>query len=298
MNRREPEGHPGRRGLPKYGSAAAGNQFAWLRWLIAPVILLVSLMGAKELLRAPETAVPPPSSDAVPLQPPASAHTGQLSVVAPDAGVAPGKPHPLTEALCPEGMVWVAAEFCPGGLNRFGRCPVERRSIGTCVDRFEYPNQPGVLPAVMLNFYDARRVCRAEGKRLCADAEWQVACQGVSRLGACNYGQTGLRIPVERLWDPKNISSEVAARDGRRPSRESGCVSRFGAFDMSGNVREWVTSEHAGGYVAALKGGRYNQGSISCGRSIQTRQPSVRLPHTGVRCCRDPLVLPPRQRDP
>ncbi|MEN9579112.1 MAG: hypothetical protein RJA70_2121 [Pseudomonadota bacterium] len=190
-------------------------------------------------------------------------------------------------------MAWVAENHCPSGAAEPGGCPVEPRKLAICVDLFEYPNLPGVLPAVMLHFGDAERTCAAEGKRLCTESEWTMACRGTQRAGDCNYGQLLKSVVVTELWAPNQVSTSLAARDGRRISVRTECVSRAGVFDMPGNVQEWVRSEHPSGYKAALKGGRYNLSSIGCERSVQTRQPLARLPHTGFRCCADPLVQPP-----
>ncbi len=271
--------------------------------------MAVSLWTAARLLpQAPELdGVPEPAAEARSIK--------RTGMGADDAGTASGsdislesgrtavsslpEPHPLSDALCPAGMSWVEGEFCPAGSLKSSApsgCSVSTRALGVCMDRHEYPAQPGVRPAVMLNFYDARRVCRAEGKRLCTESEWTLACRETVSPAACNFGQTTRKVAVAELWDVRKVSTELAAHDGRRPSAESACVSQFSVFDMLGNVQEWVTSEHPSGYEGALKGGRYNQSSIGCERSIQTRQPLARLPHTGARCCADPLVQLPGGR--
>ena len=39
------------------------------------------------------------------------------------------------------------------------------------IDRFEYPNQEGVLPLASLSLSDAQSLCAEQGKRLCTSAE-------------------------------------------------------------------------------------------------------------------------------
>lgn len=197
----------------------------------------------------------------------------------PDSATAPepSGPHPLSAALCPQNMAWVAG-------------------VAVCIDLFEYPNLPGVYPAVMLDFREAEDTCHAEGKRLCTESEWTFACAGIESLPACNFGQVSKSVVVTDFWSSTQVSASLAARDGRRLSASSRCVSAHGVFDLPGNVQEWVRSEHPSGYEAALKGGRYNLSSIGCERSVQTRKPLTRLPHTGFRCCADPLVQPPGER--
>lgn len=207
-------------------------------------------------------------------------------------------PHPASLALCPADMHWLEGQHCPTGAVSSDRCRVEPRALGFCMDRFEYPNQLGVLPAVMISFHQAEALCRGEGKRLCTEAEWTFACREPLQLAACNFGHTSKNVRVERFWEPERVGEELSAIDARRPSQPSGCVSPGGIFDLPGNVQEWVVSEHAAGYSAALKGGRFNQSSIDCERSIQTRLPENAYPHTGLRCCADSLVdVPaPKQR--
>lgn len=201
-------------------------------------------------------------------------------------------PHPLTSAACPEGMLYVAGDFC--ALPGQRRCRVETQHLGFCMDRFEYPNQEGVLPAVMLRFDQAQQWCRLEGKRLCTEAEWTFACRSVRRPSSCQVGLLERTVPVERLWDPERISSELAERDGRRRSQASECVNEFGVFDLIGNVQEWVVRPNgAEAGLALLKGGPYNQRGASCDRALQITQLWSRYPHTGFRCCSAPLVEVP-----
>ncbi len=90
---------------------------------------------------------------------------------------------------------------------------------------------PGILPSGHLSWYRARWACEAQGKRLCRMVEWGSACSGhdyalypygmAFSAGACNdpYGGTGQPAPT-----------------GSHPD----CVNSYGAYDMSGNLAEWV----------------------------------------------------------
>lgn len=192
-------------------------------------------------------------------------------------------------------MVWVGGRHCPGGngATNSSRCPTSERLISVCMDPFEYPNMLGAYPAVMMDYGAAAAACKAEHKRLCSDAEWTFACEHQLEDARCNLGRHDLMVRTLELAKPERVSVEIAARDGRLPSHESSCVNGFRVFDLVGNVQEWVVSERAGSLVGALKGGRYNQGSIGCGRSIYVSDPWARYPHTGLRCCADPLADAP-----
>lgn len=199
-------------------------------------------------------------------------------------------PHPLSDALCPPNMNWVGGDYCPQAAVREDHCTVEPRKLSFCVDQFEYPNQSGVLPSVMVSFNEAAHYCKAEGKRLCSEGEWTFACRAPRRLSDCNFGQTSKRVHGPTFWDPGTVAAELERNEGRRPSVRTDCQSPWGVFDQLGNVQEWADSEHPAEYGGAIKGGRYNQSSIDCERSIQTRETTIRHPHTGFRCCSDPLV--------
>jgi formylglycine-generating enzyme required for sulfatase activity len=190
-------------------------------------------------------------------------------------------------------MAWVAGDYCVAGFEGERGCRVPPARIGVCIDRFEYPNQSGVLPAVMGTFDEAEEACAVEGKRLCSDSEWTLACRGTVELSACAFGFRGPRVRLERLWDSHETGGEVERVDGRRASTPGRCVSAHAVFDLPGNVEEWARSEAANGYQAVLKGGHFNKGSIGCERSVYTRQVYARSPFVGFRCCREPLVSPP-----
>jgi Sulfatase-modifying factor enzyme 1 len=288
-----------------------------VKFVVAVVILLVALGGAAWLRPMamptwrPELASTRPHQEVdegLEIELPklaqvesASEQLGVEKVNVPEAMAstveAPSLPvaSPLSSTLCPERMVWVSGPYCPAPPELTGeRCPVPPLDIGVCMDMFEYPNQPGVLPAVMLRADEANQLCAAEGKRLCRESEWTFACRSTREPNRCNFGHSA-DIRVERLWDPALVSGEVAARDGRRPSFEGGCVDDFGVYDLLGNIQEWALSEMTE-YGAALKGGRFNQPGEGCERSIRVKQKWSRYPHTGLRCCRDPLVELPERR--
>ena len=232
-----------------------------------------------------------------------------------DAGVVQ-REDPLTEAMCPNGMLYVAvqqcarverdcedgaAEACRMYSENY-RCVGGKTPLSVCVDRFEYPNLEGVLPAMMLSFTEAAAACSAEGKRLCREAEWTAACEGPQHqpfttgiqleAKSCGLGRTAKKPDRTVLWDPQRTRDEVARLDFRSASGSGhGCPSASGVADLLGNIQEWVLSSMPG-YEAALKGGHFGQATAVCRNVLNVKHPEIRLPHVGFRCCRDPLVRP------
>src|SRR6266404_4780328 len=47
-----------------------------------------------------------------------------------------------------------------------------------CIDRFEYPNVKGQFPWIFVRWTEAVDLCAGEGKRLCSEDEWTLACEG------------------------------------------------------------------------------------------------------------------------
>jgi Sulfatase-modifying factor enzyme 1 len=84
---------------------------------------------------------------------------------------------------------------------------------------------PGVTPARFLTWFQAASACANAGKRLLTNQEWTVAALGTQDPG-----------PDDGVNDCNtNFALDVIATGSR-----SACVSSRGAFDMVGNLYEWV----------------------------------------------------------
>jgi hypothetical protein len=206
----------------------------------------------------------------------------------------PGSEESLAEFLCPSSMALVAAQ----GKGAYGKGGRPER--GFCIDRHEYPNLEGTLPAMMLTFELAESACQNEGKRLCTDAEWTRACEGPRpnrrpKSDPCNFGpRAGRPVPVAQLWEPRSRAERAHALDGRWLSEPRACRSDQGAFDLLGNVAEWVRVAPEGEAPGGLKGGDFTSGAVSCEstRRIQTTHYGAFA--VGARCCADLLTKRPR----
>jgi sulfatase modifying factor 1 len=148
-----------------------------------------------------------------------------------------------------------------------------RASARFCIDIFEFPNKACELPFVFVAPFQAKRICEGQGKRLCAQEEWNLACRGDPEGGpdrlyaygekldlvVCNTNKSrlGSSTPCdvstnEKVWTTCGTNTEPSGAF-------RGCRSRFGVFDQHGNVAEIMTRlEPADGEVKSqLKGSAF-----------------------------------------
>jgi formylglycine-generating enzyme len=136
-------------------------------------------------------------------------------------------------------------------------------------------------PAVGMTWCAAYAYCDWAGKRLCRaqtrDAsvgEWFSACSN-GGANAYAYGST---------YDAAvcNTETATASATGSLPS----CKSVAGAFDMSGNVSEYIDSCNAGTCYAM--GGDYSSATFTrCSGEFDAPQAAGQYQSVGFRCCAD-----------
>ena len=106
-----------------------------------------------------------------------------------------------------------------------------------CIDRYEYPNQKGILPTSNVTWDRALELCQQKGKTLCTSAQWERACQGTEKRTYAygnNYNRTTCNTPIQGGGPGKNPAPVAAS------GSFSQCQSPEGVFDLNGNVSEWV----------------------------------------------------------
>jgi formylglycine-generating enzyme required for sulfatase activity len=122
-----------------------------------------------------------------------------------------------------------AAELAAGSATQLGAVAFDyapcAESGQNCVNDIYAVSLPGVLPSARITWFQAQQACTNAGKRLPSNAEWQAAVAGTPDPGGDN-GTT----------DCNTNSVSMAVNTGSRTS----CVSARGAFDMVGNLDEWV----------------------------------------------------------
>ena len=230
-------------------------------------------------------------------------------------------------SACPAGMIDVEGDFCPyveqkclrwldpdtkmrcAEFAPTGDCTSHTIKKHFCIDAYEYPNEPGAKPVVMVTWYQAKAQCTAQGKRLCNESEWTLACEGQERLpypygysrsaDACNIDKPHPAPNEKLIADPKTRDAEVARLDQRDASgaREA-CVSPFGVHDMTGNVDEWVVNESGRPYKSGLKGGYWGPVRTRCRPMTTAHDENFAFYQVGFRCCADPAASSPPSTAP
>ena len=219
-----------------------------------------------------------------PLTPNESAHilpgaflNGALGVGSPSK-IHQGNPstalHEISRAKCLAGLAGVTlqtpAQRTACGQDNMVPVHVRGKDPYFCIDVFEFPNKPCELPFVWASPTYAKKICELSGKRLCSQIEWQLACHADPADGPDSryaYGDT-LDLDVchtkrkHRTVAEKPCTSTDAQTTYRTCSTDtepSGafpkCRSRYGVYDLHGNVAEIMMRRDADGSVKSqLKG--------------------------------------------
>jgi len=220
-------------------------------------------------------------------------------------------------STCPAGMVDVEGDYCPWVEQKCLRwldpetkmrcaefaptseCLTKTVKKHVCMDKYEYPNRAGADPIVMKTWNEARSTCSGEGKRLCTESEWTLACEGEERLPypygyarsseACNIDKPHPDVNEKALGNAATRMAEAERLWQGEPSgSRDACVSPFGVHDMTGNVDEWVVNESGRPYKSALKGGYWGPVKTRCRPSTVAHAEDFSFYQIGFRCCSDP----------
>jgi formylglycine-generating enzyme required for sulfatase activity len=228
---------------------------------------------------------------------------------------------------CPADMVLSDGSFCPDAEQEClayepdspdqpdrcltyrepSRCKATRRTLMRfCIDRFEWPNQLGQKPLVLVNWQEAQSLCASRGKRLCDEDEWLFACEGESMLPyAYGYKRDPTKCVMDRLYVTRTLTfkhyddcmasdqcrTEFDKIDQREPSGSfKQCVSPVGAFDMNGNVNEWVNLPgETYPKRSGLKGGWWGPVRDRCRPTVKFHDEEYWGYEVGFRCCRNAM---------
>ena len=231
--------------------------------------------------------------------------TGESTEGLPEAGAAPSpvgeatrapKEDPGPAVTVPAGTL-VAGTPCQR-VPRITNEELEGVSLHMSeftIDVHPYPNDPAQPPRTGVSRDQAEALCRARGRRLCSELEWERACKGPSNH-AYPYGDTFLA--------SKCTGSTTLLRAA---GQYDACASAFGAKALYGAVWEWTSSEWgrgAPGGLAAVRGGGHTNLAVRtrCANG-QSRSPGESAADLGFRCCGGPanpaaVNLPLDKREP
>ncbi len=216
---------------------------------------------------------------------------------------------PAGRAACADDMAYVpSGRFC---IDRWEGSLVEITPAGDrSFSPYETPtghavravSQTGVVPQGYISRDDAERACGRAGKRLCREQEWLTACRGEPAhafpygdervKGACNEnGVSPLHVFYREAPETYRAGPMNDARLNQVPNtvartgEHAQCRNGFGAFDMVGNLHEWVMSPRP-----TFRGGYFQDTHTNgdgCAYHTTAHAAFYHDYSTGFRCCAD-----------
>ena len=243
-------------------------------------------------------------------------------------GVSKGQPQAAKgPSACPPDMKLVEGEYCTEvehdckkswydesnkktvceEFEPTSRCVGQKVKKRYCIDTYEWPNQKGERPEVMNRFHQAEVKCAAVGKRMCAESEWTLACEGPEmKPFPYGYVRDTNKCHGDVMWDGPDMK-KVAQRDPKELARlwkgvpsgsQPECISDFGVADLPGNADEVVSSETfdagwRGKYDSVHSGGPWYKGVRNqCRPKIYTHDEGFYYYFLSFRCCAEPDGAP------
>ena len=306
----------------------------------AALLLLAACSGPKQ---APSGGPPDAGADAAVAER-AAEDAGAIDGGSSDAGAPSAAALPGKTVGCEEGMVLIEGGYCPevnqhclefheeyvrdeakkkakrdkgeeaGKSTVSERClryqepsvclSKKRRTQRFCMDRYEWPNHKGELPALLVSWTDAKKECEKIGKRLCTEDEFNFACEGEAMLPyTYGYVRDASKCSIDKQYRKREkkllkyeaclkkpeCKKELEKLDQRLPAGAMpACVSPFGVYDLNGNINEWVfRPKEKPPNRSGLKGGWWGPVRGRCRPTVGFHKEEDYGYEEGFRCCKD-----------
>jgi len=185
---------------------------------------------------------------------------------------------------CPDTMTEISGDYCikleeiclewgdtdnprgPAQCLKFKqptKCLSDTKHMHYCIDTIPYPYNLDEKPATNMTWYQAKKICEDQGKRLCNIKEFTQACRGPeNKPYPYGYSRDCKKCNCDRgPWlDPETHSFEEL--DKRLPIKDIiECKSDYGIISLVGNNDRWVYNENEKPYKSALVGGHAIKGA-------------------------------------
>jgi len=149
----------------------------------------------------------------------------------------------------------------------------------------------GRVPAVNIDFAEAKAACEASGKRLCTHSEWKDACMGPELLKYSVQEDFIADLSISEICDVAR-PPEAGALPSNTGSKKDCATRGLGVHDLVGNVTEWVVGE-ASMPVAAGVSFYQSEEDSHCESTLvrsgeKTMNPAEKSNDLGFRCCAEP----------
>jgi len=225
---------------------------------------------------------------------------------------------------CPPGMAFVqtdsgvCVDLYEGALVQLTDGGVVPWPYYDAIDDIDAQNlyavpAKGIFPQAYISEVQASLMCAQANKRLCTFVEWTAACRGQPEYdyvypygntyddAACNENRES---PIIRLFGPDPSYSNAELNDPACDQLDAGlaqggdfpkCVSVYGAYDMHGNIHEWIddTPNPAEPTHGSFMGGYFVDAELNgpgCEYRTTAHDKTYHDYSTGFRCCADPKL--------
>lgn len=121
-----------------------------------------------------------------------------------------------------------------------GKCAAPSESKSFSRSSYYGNSQYDNFPVIYVSWNDAKTFCEWAGKRLPTEAEWEKAARG----------DKGRLYPWGNEWTAARVNAEERIKETAAIGSYPDDVSLYGAMDMGGNVREWVSDWYDENYYS------------------------------------------------